>query len=219
MAGLLLLGGVGRGVRPELPAQDGGRAAARLGERGLHAAARAGPAQHLVAGRHGAGGLRRGALRARRAPTRSRRPRALAAARRPFLAEVAAAVGNLAAVVAVLLVGRYALNWVVGVGRRASGSSRSTVNLVTAPAYSEAGRRRERHRRHRPRSSRAAGRDRRSPAGGREPIASPPIAAGSRRSSRCCSPFTSAAWASTGRRSASSRRWSRCWATSSSRWR
>ena len=61
----------------------------------------------------------------------------LAARGRPFLAEIAIAGGNVAAVVAVLLIGRYALNWVIA----AAAGIRLvtvTVNLVTVPAYSEA---------------------------------------------------------------------------------
>jgi 3',5'-cyclic AMP phosphodiesterase CpdA len=54
----------------------------------------------------------------------------------PFLHDAAAALGNLGAVVAVLLLGRYAPHWVVGV---AAGLRMSTVtvDLMNAPAYTE----------------------------------------------------------------------------------
>ena len=55
---------------------------------------------------------------------------------RPFLSDVWAACGNLVAVAAVLLIGRYARNWVIG----AAAGLRLftvTVNLVTASAYSD----------------------------------------------------------------------------------
>jgi hypothetical protein len=59
-----------------------------------------------------------------------------ALARKPFLRDVAWTFGNLAAVAGVALVGRYALNWIVGI---AAGIRLVTVsiNLSTEPTYSE----------------------------------------------------------------------------------
>jgi hypothetical protein len=55
---------------------------------------------------------------------------------RPFLHDLAAALGNLAAVAGVVLLGRYALNWVVAVAAGLRLAS-VAVNLRTAPFYSE----------------------------------------------------------------------------------
>jgi 3',5'-cyclic AMP phosphodiesterase CpdA len=55
---------------------------------------------------------------------------------RPFVTDALAALGNLAAVLVVLLIGRYALNWVVGI---AAGVRLLTVtaNITTGASYSE----------------------------------------------------------------------------------
>ena len=60
----------------------------------------------------------------------------LAAGGKPFLHDAASAVGNLAAVIGVVLLSRYALNWVVGV---AAGMRLFAVtgNLTAAPSYAE----------------------------------------------------------------------------------
>ena len=59
-----------------------------------------------------------------------------AAAGKPFLHDVASAFGNLAAVFGVLLLGRYASNWVVGVAAGVRLVT-VTVNITTGPSYSE----------------------------------------------------------------------------------
>src|SRR5688572_22563217 len=69
---------------------------------------------------------------ARRAAAASRH----AVSGKPFLQDTLAASGNLAAVIGVLLLGRYALNWVVGV---AAGVRLATVtaNITAGASYSE----------------------------------------------------------------------------------
>ncbi|MGH9867199.1 MAG: metallophosphoesterase family protein [Candidatus Polarisedimenticolia bacterium] len=79
----------------------------------------------FVAGPFLLDGVRRAAAAAR-----------LAASGRPFLADAGAAAGNLAAVVVVLLIGKYAPSWIIGV---AAGYRlfHVTINLTTTPAWSE----------------------------------------------------------------------------------
>jgi Calcineurin-like phosphoesterase len=67
--------------------------------------------------------------------------RTVAAARRiaggkPFLPDAAAAFGNLAGVVGVTLLGRYGLNWIVGMAAGVRLVA-VTVNIATGPSYSE----------------------------------------------------------------------------------
>jgi hypothetical protein len=59
-----------------------------------------------------------------------------AASGKPFVDDAAAAIGNLAAVAGVVLLGRYALNWIVSVAAaiRLVGV---TVNITAKPSYSE----------------------------------------------------------------------------------
>ena len=86
-----------------------------------------------------------------------------------FLQAAGAAVWNLAVVVAILLVGRLAANWVVALaaGLRLAAT---TVNLAAGPRLLRARRGRERDRRHRDRAARAARRNRRAaPASGTGP--------------------------------------------------
>ncbi len=59
-----------------------------------------------------------------------------AAAGKPFLQEAASALGNLAAVVGVVLLGRYAVNWIVGVAAGIRLLS-VTVNVMTGETYTE----------------------------------------------------------------------------------
>jgi 3',5'-cyclic AMP phosphodiesterase CpdA len=59
-----------------------------------------------------------------------------AAAGKPFLRDVASVLGNLAAVSGVLLLGRYASNWIVGVAA-AVRLGTVTVNITTGPSYSQ----------------------------------------------------------------------------------
>jgi hypothetical protein len=132
-AGLLLLGGVGAELvqsfrRRTAAAQQSGWASAGytlllalvlLGTSWLAVTALA----LFVAAPFALDAIRRAAAAAR-----------LAARGRPFLSDLGAALANLAAVAAVMWLGRHAANWVVGV---AAGARLLTVtgNVMTAPAY------------------------------------------------------------------------------------
>ena len=187
-SGLLLLGGVGAELVAQLPVADVRRAAKRMGERGLHAAARAGAAEHLLAGRHRAGDLRRGALRARRAQARERsgapgrRGKAVSARCRVDVRQI------LPRSPACCCSADMPSNWIVGIAAGCP-ARHVTINLTTEPSYSE---------RDADESVIAdIGLDRPerlAETGARlqseEQNRVPPIAGGSRRSSPSCSPFT-----------------------------
>ena len=94
--------------------------------------ARPGAAEHGLAGGHRGRDLRGRPVRARRAQTR-RRSGPPSGRRKPFLSEIGSALGNLAAVAGLLLLGRYAPNWIVA----AAGARLLTVsaNIAAGPSH------------------------------------------------------------------------------------